>query len=189
MDRLDESRPRAAQRRITQTQPDRRLNSIENTDRRNTLWNSALAIQPAGPLFETADPQPTTHNLQPMTPSERLNADFRGTHLTIGRHPMSFHRDRLNQLGVVPANRVSSVPNGRFTRIAGCVICRQRPGTAKGLVIMPDVFDRERTNVLENAYVMVEGEMQNIRGVTSVKAARVVPLHVAEEAVPSHDFH
>jgi error-prone DNA polymerase len=98
---------------------------------------------------------------------------------------------------------VSSVPNGHFTRIAGCVICRQRPGTAKGLVflsledetgisnavIMPDVFDRERTNVLENAYVIVEGEMQNIRDVTSVKAVRVVPLHVAEEAVPSHDFH
>jgi error-prone DNA polymerase len=178
------------------------LNSIENTDRRNTLWNSALAIQPAGPLFES-DTQPTTHTLQPMSDSERLNADFRGTHLTIGRHPMSFHRGRLNQLGVVPASRVSSVPNGHFTRIAGCVICRQRPGTAKGLVflsledetgisnavIMPDVFDRERTNVLENAYVMVEGEMQNIRGVTSVKAVRVVPLHVAEEAVPSHDFH
>jgi error-prone DNA polymerase len=186
------------------------LNSIENTHRRDTLWSSALAVQPAGPLFETTGPPPTTHldpqadhPLPAMSDSERLNADFRGTHLTIGRHPMSFHRDRLNQLGVVPANRVSSVPNGRFTRIAGCVICRQRPGTAKGLVflsledetgisnavIMPDVFDRERTNVLENAYVMVEGEMQNIRGVTSVKAARVVPLHVAEEAVPSHDFH
>jgi error-prone DNA polymerase len=186
------------------------LNSIENTHRRDTLWSSALAVQPAGPLFETTGPPPTTHldpqadhPLPAMSASERLNADFRGTHLTIGRHPMSFHRDRLNQLGVVPANRVSSVPNGRFTRIAGCVICRQRPGTAKGLVflsledetgisnavIMPDVFDRERTNVLENAYVIVEGEMQNIRGVTSVKAARVVPLHVAEEAVPSHDFH
>jgi error-prone DNA polymerase len=180
------------------------LNSIENTDRRNSLWNSALAIQPAGPLFETEPfPQPTTHTLQPMSASERLNADFRGTHLTIGRHPMSFHRDHLNRLGVIPANRLLSVPNGRFTRIAGCIICRQRPGTAKGLlflsiedetgisnaVVMPDVFDRERSNVLENAYVMVEGEMQNIRGVTSVKATRVLPLHVAEEAVPSHDFH
>jgi hypothetical protein len=68
--------------------------------------------------------------------SERLNADFRGTHITIGRHPMSFHRDRLNQLGVVPSNRLSSVPNGHFTRIAGCIICRQRPGTAKGLVFL-----------------------------------------------------
>ena len=186
------------------------LNAIENTHRRATLWASAAAIRPSGPLFETRDdhsrdregtatPQP----LAPMTDTERLNADFQGTHLTIGKHPMAFHRERMNRLGVVPANRVLSVPNGRFVRIAGCVICRQRPGTAKGLlflsiedetgisnaVLMPDVFERERANVLGNAYIMVEGEMQNVQGVASVKAARVVPLHVAEEAVPSHDFH
>ena len=104
---------------------------------------------------------------------------------------------------MIPANRLRSVPNGRFVRIAGCVICRQRPGTAKGLVflsiedetgvsnavVMPDVFERERANLLDNSYLMMEGEMQNLHGVTSVKAARIVPLHVAEEAVPSHDFH
>ena len=179
------------------------LNSIENTHRRASLWTSAAAIQPTGPLFENHEPQTTNHELRPMTDSERLNMDFRGTHLTIGRHPMSFHRDRLNQLNVVPANRLLSVPNGRIVRIAGCVICRQRPGTAKGLVflsledetgisnavLMPDVFDRERSNLLDNSYLMIEGEMQNVHGATSVKAARVVPLHVAEEAVPSHDFH
>src|SRR5205085_3992599 len=179
------------------------LNTIENTHRRASLWTSAVAIQPAGPLFETNEPQAPNNALHPMTDSERLNTDFRGTHLTIGRHPMSFHRDRLNELNVIPANRLLSVPNGRIIRIAGCVICRQRPGTAKGLVflsledetgisnavLMPDVFDRERANLLDNSYLMIEGEMQNIHGVTSVKAARVVPLHVAEEAVPSHDFH
>ena len=87
-------------------------------------------------------------------------------------------------------------------RIAGCIICRQRPGTAKGLlfismedetgvsnaVVMPDVFDRERSTILNNAYVVIEGEMQNIDGVLSVKAARFEPLQVPEEAVPSHDF-
>ena len=179
------------------------LNSIENTDRRNTLWTSAAAIQPAGTLFHSTETAAASHVLTPMTDSERLNADFQGTHLTIGRHPMSFHRARLNQLGIIPANRLLSIPNGRIVRIAGCVICRQRPGTAKGLlflsiedetgisnaVLMPDVFERERKNVLDNSYIIVEGEMQNIQGVTSVKAARVLPLHVAEQAVPSHDFH
>ena len=179
------------------------LNSIEQTDRRNSLWNSAVAIQPAGPLFADACSASSTHALQPMSDSERLNADFQGTQVTIGRHPMSFHRARLNELGVVPANRVLSVPNGRMIRIAGCIICRQRPGTAKGLVflsiedetgisnavIMPEVFDRERANVLDNPYVVVEGEMQNLQGVASVKASRILPLHVAEAAVPSHDFH
>jgi error-prone DNA polymerase len=138
-----------------------------------------------------------------MTPSERLNADFRGTHLTIGQHPMKFHRANMNAIGVIPAYRLRNHRNGNVVRIAGCVICRQRPGTAKGLlfmsiedetgisnaVVMPDVFDRERATILGHPYLVVEGELQNIDGVVSVKAARIQPLQVAEEAVPSHDFH
>jgi error-prone DNA polymerase len=116
---------------------------------------------------------------------------------------MAFHREKLNALGVTPAAQVKFIHNGRLARIAGCVICRQRPGTAKGLlflsiedetgvsnaVVMPDVFDRERATILNNSYLIVEGEMQNIDGVFTVRAARFEPLHVAEEAVPSHDFH
>jgi error-prone DNA polymerase len=138
-----------------------------------------------------------------MNSSERLNSDFRGTHLTIGKHPMAFHRENLNALGVTPASRLKFIHNGRDVRIAGCVICRQRPGTAKGLlflsledetgvsnaVVMPDVFDRERATILNNSYLVIDGEMQNIDGVFTVRAARFEPLHVAEEAVPSHDFH
>src|SRR5262249_1309218 len=141
--------------------------------------------------------------LTAMTSSERLNADFRGTQLTIGRHPMSFHRQKMDELGVTPANRLQAIRNGWPVRIAGCGICRQRPGTAKGLpvltmedetgvsnaVVMPDVFDRERKTILNNAYLVIEGEMQNIDNVRTVRAARFEPLHIAEEAVPSHDFH
>jgi len=138
-----------------------------------------------------------------MNTDERLWADYRGTGLTIGKHPMAFHRENLNALGVTPAARLKLVHNGRDVRIAGCVICRQRPGTAKGLlflsledetgvsnaVVMPDVFDRERATILNNSYLVIDGEMQNIDGVFTVRAARFEPLHVAEEAVPSHDFH
>src|SRR5579863_6723558 len=161
-------------------------------------------MRSAGSLFE-AEPQACGGQpfpLLPMNDSERLNADFHGTHLTIGKHPMAFHRETLNKLGVIPANRLSAVPNGRLVRTAGCIICRQRPGTAKGLlflsiedetgvgnaVVMPDVFERERATLLDNSYLVIEGEMQNIDNVTSIKAARIVPLHVAEAAVPSHDF-
>jgi error-prone DNA polymerase len=172
------------------------------THRRAALWDSELAIRPSGPLF--ADPQPQTPNPLPrMTASERLNSDFRGTHLTIGKHPMAFHREKMNALGVTPAAQLKFVHNGRPVRIAGCIICRQRPGTAKGLlflsiedetgvsnaVVMPDVFDRERKTILNNSYLMIEGEMQNIDNVYTVRTAHVEPLHVAEEAVPSHDFH
>jgi error-prone DNA polymerase len=174
------------------------------THRRAALWDSELAIRPTGPLF--ANPQPPTPNpapLAPMNASERLNSDFRRTHLTIGKHPMAFHREKLNALGVTPAAQLKFVHNGRVVRTAGCIICRQRPGTAKGLlflsiedetgvsnaVVMPDVFDRERKTILGNSYIVVDGEMQNIDNVYTVRAAHFEPLHVAEEAVPSHDFH
>jgi error-prone DNA polymerase len=174
------------------------------THRRAALWDSELAIRPTGPLF--ANPQPPIPNpapLAPMSASERLNSDFRRTQLTIGKHPMAFHREKLNALGVTPAARLKSVHNGRLVRIAGCIICRQRPGTAKGLlflsiedetgvsnaVVMPDVFDRERKTILNNSYLMIEGEMQNVDNVYTVRAAHFEPLHVAEQAVPSHDFH
>jgi error-prone DNA polymerase len=174
------------------------------THRRAALWDSELAIRPSGPLFSDNRP-PATNNqpLQAMSASERLNSDFRQTHLTIGKHPMAFHREKLDALGVTPAAQLKFVHNGRVVRIAGCIICRQRPGTAKGLlflsiedetgvsnaVVMPDVFDRERKTILNNSYIVIDGEMQNIDNVYTVRAAHFEPLHVAEEAVPSHDFH
>jgi len=172
------------------------------THRRAALWDSELAIRPTGPLF--ANPQPPIPNpLSAMTDSERLNSDFRGTRLTIGKHPMAFHREKLNALGVTPAAQLKFVHNGRVVRTAGCIICRQRPGTAKGLlflsiedetgvsnaVVMPDVFDRERKTILNNSYLVIDGEMQNIDNVYTVRAAHCEALDVAEEAVPSHDFH
>jgi error-prone DNA polymerase len=174
------------------------------THRRAALWDSELAIRPTGPLFANSQ-QPITNSapLTPMDASERLNSDFRRTHLTIGKHPMAFHREKMDALGVTPAAQLKFVRNGSMVRTAGCIICRQRPGTAKGLlflsvedetgvsnaVVMPDVFDRERKTILNNPYLMIDGEMQNIDNVHTVRAAHFEPLHVAEEAVPSHDFH
>jgi error-prone DNA polymerase len=173
------------------------------THRRAALWDSEVAIRPAGPLFTNHLAPAADSPLAVMTDTERLNSDFRGTQLTIGKHPLAFHREKLNALGVTPARELQFVPNGRPVRIAGCVICRQRPGTAKGLlflsledetgvsnaVVMPDIFDRERPTILNNPYLVIEGEMQNIDGVFTVRASRFEPLHTAEEAVPSHDFH
>jgi error-prone DNA polymerase len=172
------------------------------THRRAALWDSELAIRPTGPLF-TNPQSPTPNPLPRMTATDRLNSDFRGTHLTIGKHPMAFHRQKLDALGVTPASQLKFVRNGRVVRIAGCIICRQRPGTAKGLlflsiedetgvsnaVVMPDVFDRERKTILNNSYLVIDGEMQNVDNVYTVRAAHFEPLDVAEEAVPSHDFH
>jgi error-prone DNA polymerase len=172
--------------------------------RRDALWQSALALRPVGELLKDAGLEETASPLQAMNPVERLQADFGNSGLSIGSHPMRFHREHLNRMQVVPAGHVKHMPDGRFIRVAGAVICRQQPGTAKGFVFLsiedetgianvilkPDVFDRLRVTVLNHSYLLVEGVLQNQRGVASLKATDVRPcLMPTNAAAASHDFH
>jgi error-prone DNA polymerase len=157
--------------------------------RRDALWQSALALRPVGELLKDAGIAETPSPLAAMNPVERLQADFANSGLSIGSHPMRFHRERLNAMQVVPASQVKHMPDGGFIRVAGAVICRQQPGTAKGFVFLsledetgianvilkPDVFDRLRVTVLNNSYLIVDGILQNQRGVASIKATGVRP--------------
>jgi error-prone DNA polymerase len=142
--------------------------------------------------------------LSPMTMEERLLADCRGTGMTIGRHPMAYHRAEMNRIGVTAAARLHSIPNGRAVKVAGHVIVRQRPGTAKGIlfmsledetgisnvVVMPDVFEQQRVDIVGHPWVVVEGQMQNVDNVIHVMARRVLPMPRAMEIGSiSHDFH
>ena len=138
-----------------------------------------------------------------MTSEERLVADFHGTGMTVGPHPMAYYRAELNALGVLRAADLATVRNGTYVRVAGAVIARQRPGTAKGFVflsledesgisnaiITPDLFGQNRFTVVGGKFLLVEGRLQNIDNVISVKASRVEVLPVSEAAVTSHDFH
>jgi error-prone DNA polymerase len=137
-----------------------------------------------------------------MTNEERLTADFRGTGVTIGRHPMAWRRQEMNALGVIPAAHLRYVPHGRMVRIAGPVIVRQRPGTAKGFVFLsmedetgimnaivpPTLFDRYRLELLAEPYLLIDGVLQNVDNVISVKAGRIRALQPSA-AARSHDFH
>ena len=138
-----------------------------------------------------------------MNDEERLVADFRGTGLTVGPHPMAYHREQLQNAGVRRAIELKSVPNGRRTRIGGCVIARQRPGTAKGFVFLsledetgvanaiinPDLFQKNRLLVSSEQFLMIEGILQNQDNVISVKAERVLPLAITQAETVSHDFY
>jgi error-prone DNA polymerase len=137
-----------------------------------------------------------------MNTEERLWSDYRGTGLTIGKHPMAYRREEMNALGVARAIDLAKIPNGRLVRIAGAVIVRQRPGTANGFVflsmedetgimnaiITPDTFDRFKFEVLSEPFLIVYGTLQKLDGVISVKAARIEPLR-AGAAAESHNFH
>jgi len=138
-----------------------------------------------------------------MTLEERLVADFRGTGMTVGPHPMAYHRAELSKHGVLSAKEITTLQNGVRVRVAGAVIARQRPGTAKGFVflsledetgianaiITPQLFDKDRTVVVHHPYLWIEGRLQNQDNVISVKAERVAPLSVTRAEPGSHDFH
>jgi error-prone DNA polymerase len=178
------------------------LNSLDRIHRRDALWQAQRAILPVGPLLEPLEEKGQPSPLDAMNIEERLWADYRGTGLTVGRHPMAWRRAEMNALGVKRAIDLPRVRNGRVVRIAGSVIVRQRPGTANGFVFLsmedetgimnaivtPDTFDRFKFEVLGEPFLLIEGVLQNLDGVISVKAAKIEGLHTGA-AAESHDFH
>jgi error-prone DNA polymerase len=180
--------------------------------RRDALWQVERASRFAGPLLDGIPESDGGSTLAQMTPEERLVADFHGTGLTVGPHPMSYRRADLRRARVLSAQDLAQVPHGRYVRTAGCVIARQRPGTAKGFVflsledetgisnaiISPDVLEQNRLLILAEKFLLLEGELQNQEGVISVRVDRVMPMREAYAAetvditdadVRSHDFH
>ena len=171
--------------------------------RRDALWQVERAVRPSGPLLESQPEPDSPSPLQPMNHEERLVADFHGTGLTVGPHPMAYRREWLNAMGIRRAIELRDMPNGKRLRIGGCVITRQRPGTAKGFVfisledetgvanaiITPDLFHQNRLLLASERFLAIEGILQHQDNVISVRAERVQPLFVTKAETVSHDFH
>jgi error-prone DNA polymerase len=206
-------------------------------DRRSALWQAEQAVRPSGELFTTLNAElaePAENGfleelnsadsagsafdvvdrdrspLKPMTEAERLVADYAGTGLTIGRHPMALRRAELATRGVMRACDLRSARQSRRVRVAGMVITRQRPGTAKGfvfltledetgvanIIVRPDLFARDRLVITEEPFLIVDGVLQNQDGVTSVRAEQVRGIRGAGGAAgiddvdfDAHDFY
>jgi error-prone DNA polymerase len=166
--------------------------------RRTNLWG--VAMPHPGPLF--TDPPPEPSPLSEMTDVERLAADYAGTSVTLGRHPMTLRRTALRRRGVLSARELGSAEDGARIHVAGSVIVRQRPGTAKGFVFLsledetgianvivtPPIFARYRLALVSEPYLLVDGIAQRQDGVVSVRAIRVEGLPALGHHVPSHDF-
>jgi error-prone DNA polymerase len=171
--------------------------------RRDALWQVERAVRSSGPLLEQLPESDSPSPLQPMNHEERLVADFHGTGMTVGPHPMAYRRAWLNAMGIRRAIELRDIPGGKRVRIGGCVITRQRPGTAKGFVfisledetgvanaiITPDLFHSNRLLLASERFLAIEGILQNQDNVISVKAERVQPLFVTKAETVSHDFH
>jgi error-prone DNA polymerase len=207
------------------------LNAFTN-ERRSALWQVERCVRPAGELFRKHEgheeydqrerheeheedklrtsrthgsriPDPEFRSpLPPMDDHERLRADYAGMGLTIGPHPMSLRRGDLALRGVLRAADLPQARDGRRVRVAGMVITRQRPGTAKGFVFLtledetgisnvivrPDLFDRERMMIIRQPFLLVEGVLQHQDGVLSVKAERLQAID-GGASVDAHDFY
>jgi error-prone DNA polymerase len=171
--------------------------------RRDALWQVERAVRASGPLLEQQNEVDAPSPLAPMNHEERLVADFHGTGLTVGPHPMAYRREWLNAMGIRRACELRDLPTGKRIRIGGCVITRQRPGTAKGFVFLsledetgvanaivrPDMFHENRLLLTSERFLAVEGILQNQDNVISVRAERVQPLFVTQAETVSHDFH
>jgi error-prone DNA polymerase len=177
--------------------------------RRDALWQVESASRNVGRLIAAtiastaqSEPEPASP-LNAMTPKERVFADFHGTGLTVGPHPLAQYRKRLTRQGIVPASDLKQLPDGNPVAVVGAVIVRQRPGTAKGfvflsledetgvanIIITPQLFEQDHRVVVHHSFLRIRGALQNQDGVISVKAARIEPFYLADAEVQSHDFY
>jgi error-prone DNA polymerase len=181
------------------------LGGIEH--RRDALWQVERAGKMEGPLLrqdsEWLCEESNDLPLHQMAVDERLVADYAGTGLTVDQHPMFYRRSELRRQGIRSAEELRHCRDGEFVRTAGCVIARQRPGTAKGfifismedetgianVIVTPDLYDRDRLVVTRSKFLLVEGPLQNQDKVIHVKATRLLSLSRDELNMTSHDFH
>ncbi|MGB2750791.1 MAG: error-prone DNA polymerase [Pyrinomonadaceae bacterium] len=181
------------------------LNFDGTVHRREALWNSELAIQPMGELFENAGPPDSTFDirhssfLNRMEGIELVEADLRKTGISIGKHPMAFVREELDKRGILSARQTLNLKKGQVISAAGAVIIRQRPMTANNVVfitledetghsnfvVMPDVFEKYRPVINQNDYLIIKGIFEE-RGM--LKARHFEPIHSFTVDVVSHNF-
>jgi error-prone DNA polymerase len=145
-------------------------------DRREALWEVSTKDRPAN-LFKgqlAADGLHENISLPLMTASEHVVQDYAATALSLKAHPVSFIREKLEQLHILPTSKLSTLKDGALVKVAGLVLVRQRPGTAKGicfmtiedetgfanLVVFPNLFEKYRKEVLQSKLIMVEGKVQ-----------------------------
>ena len=181
------------------------LNSLgEQVHRRDALWQVERAGRQTGPLLSELDgDEEPTSPLQAMNPEERMVADYAGTGVTVGRHPMAHCRARLRSMNVFSASDLKLLRHGVKARIAGQVIARQRPGTAHGFIFLsiedeagianaivdPDLYEANRSLVTYAKFLLIEGTLQNVDKVIHIRARHIEELNVTAAPMVSHDFH
>lgn len=178
-------------------------------DRRAAYWQSLAQEkeQRAMPLFDVSGvdhDEPIPESLKRMSPLEEVYTDYDTTGISLQGHPIGFFRDRLDARRVTPAKSLPTLHNGRFVRVAGLILLRQRPGTAKGitfvtmedetgsinLVIRPETWKTYYMLCKQSNAWMVHGILENRQGVIHVLVGRIEDLQqvIGTIDIRSRDF-
>jgi error-prone DNA polymerase len=172
--------------------------------RRDSLWQS-LRKPSNSPLFANVDEEEMPRTLPTMAPQEEVFADYETAGLSLKAHPVQFFRERLDKLRVVTAAELAHVADGAFVRVAGLVLLRQRPQTAKGvtfitledesgaanLIVRMEIWKKyHRVAATARSYI-ASGRLQNHQGVRHLLVTRIENLDDAIEALrsKSRNFH
>jgi error-prone DNA polymerase len=172
-------------------------------NRRAALWQS-LPQTESFPLFDIVDLDEPPASLPAMAPLQEVLADYRAAGMTLRQHPLSFLRPQLDQLKVVPASQLAVLPVGRRFKVAGVVLLRQRPSTAKGitfvtledetgmanLIVRQEIWERYRRVARSAAVMLATGILQREDGVIHILVSRLDDLSapLANLVTNSRDF-
>jgi error-prone DNA polymerase len=173
-------------------------------DRRTALWQSLAQRQGNTPLFAELEDDEPPARLPPLPLIEQVFADYRATGLSLKSHPLVFFRQQLDRQRVLRAAELKTIPNGRHIRVAGIVLLRQRPGTAKGitfvtledetgvanLVIRPEIWDRYYTIARRSSAWIAQGVLESKESVIHLVVNRLEDLSttLGKLAATSRDF-
>jgi error-prone DNA polymerase len=171
--------------------------------RRESLWQASAVERDPGSLFAGVDPPPSQSRLPAMTPMEETRADYATMGLTAGPHVMAHIRPRLKARGILSAADLEPARDGSIVQVAGLVIVRQRPGTAKGfffitledetgvsnIIVMPETFHKNRPLLHRAPILLVEGILQKRDGTMGIRGHRFAEIKLDSPLPSPHDFH
>ena len=173
--------------------------------RRTALWEVMALSDDPGPLFESVEPEVVEVKLPTMPVPQEVMTDYSTTSLSLKRHPLSLVRHVLSEQRVITARQLQDTPHGRWVKVAGLVLIRQRPGTASGivfvtledetgvanLIVRPNVFDRFHLAARHAALLQCDGYVERQGQVVHVMAKRLLDRSnlIRGFELSSRDFH
>ncbi len=175
--------------------------------RRKALWDTLAKLNKKRetPLLDLLQQPPVTPVIKEMTQLQEIVADYNMMGLSTGEHPMYFYREWATNCGIKSCDQLKEELHDSRVTVAGCVICRQRPETAKGFVfltledetgmanviIKPRIFDEYRRTVLSSNYLSITGKLQSEQGVINIIAESVelMPRLPGDPHIPARNFH